>query len=196
MFSDRWKLLKEMIDECLFTTPDRYLTHSQCIQLFHAFLLQVKENEGMVYIVQSEKSGHLSTYFASSLTNSLNVSARELFPIHKDVTLHLALLLKKTDLVITLGHSTDTLGAAAIAKGNDVPLITLSGGLKENTLKDSGDLNICFDESDQALIQTGKFSFFNMIVDAWSYELEPLFPQKELFLPQAKPQNLLTGLRI
>lgn len=199
MFSNRWTLLREIIEDGLITTPDRTLTHPQFLQLFHAFLLQVKESEGMVYLVPSENNGTLATYVANALTASLGISARDLIPIHKDVTLHLALLLKKHDLLITLSDlevSTNTLGAAAMAKEHDVPLITFSGGQRDNPLVERGDLNIHFDKADQNLIQTGQFSLLTTLLESWPFYQEPLRFEHELLLTEIKPQTLPTGLRI
>lgn len=199
MFSNRWKLLKALIEGCAFMTPDRSVSHSQFLHVFEAFLLQVKEAEGMVYIVPSEESSPLATHFADALTNRLNISASGLLPAHQDVTLHLALLLKKTDLIITLGsfeHSTNTLAAAAMAKTSDVPLITLAGGKKDNPLSQQGDLGAYFDTVDKNLIRTGQFSLLNSVVDAWPYNSQLSIPQQELCLPRAQPQTMLTGLRI
>ena len=199
MFSERWALMREMIDGGLITTPDRTLTHTQLLQLFQAFLLQVKENEGMVYVVPSENNGALATYFANTLITQLGISARGLDPAHEDMTLHLALLLNKTDLLITLSDlevSPNTLGAAAMAKEQDVPLITLSGGQRDNPLVERGDLNIHFDKADQNLVQTGQFSLIATIIESWSfYETPPHF-EPELLLTKIKTQTLPTGLRI
>lgn len=199
MFSNRWTLLREMIEDGLITTPDRTLTHPQFLQLFHAFLLQVKESEGMVYLVPSENNGALATYVANALTTSLGISARGLIPMHKDVTLHLALLIKKQDLLITLSDlevSPNTLGAAAMAKEHDVPLITFSGGQRDNPLVERGDLNIHFDKADQTLIQTGQFSLLTTLLESWPFYQEPPRFEHELLLTEIKPQTLPTGLRI
>lgn len=199
MFSERWTLLREMIDGGLITTPDHTLTHVQLLHLFQAFLLQVKENEGMVYVVPSENNGLLATYFADRLITSLGISARGLIPVHTDVTLHLALLLKKSDLLITLSDievSLNTLGAAAMAKQQDVPLITFSGGQRDNPLVERGDLNIHFEKADQTLIQTGQFSLLKAIIESWPYYEEPPRFEPELLLKKIKPKTLPTGLRI
>ena len=198
LFSNRWKLLKPLINGCAFMTSDRIISHSQFLLLFEAFLLQVKEMEGTVYIVPSEKNSPLATHFADSLTNILHISARGLIPVHKNVPFHLASLLKKNDLLITLGslgHSTNTLTVAATAKA-DIPLITLTGGQKGNPLSQQGDLSAYFDTIDQNLIQTGQFSLLSSIVDAWTYSSQLSTPKQELFSPRTQPQTMLMGLRI
>ena len=198
MFSNRWKLLKTLFDGCMFMTPDRQISHPQFLQLFEAFLLQAKEMQGTVYLVPSEESVPLATYFADIFTNTLKIPAHGLIPTHKDIMLHLTLLLKKTDLLITLGtfgYSTNTL-AATLTKTSDIPLITLTGGQEDACPISQGDLGAYFNTIDKNLIQTGQFSLFSSVVDAWPYSSQSSTFQQASFSARVKPQAMLAELRL
>lgn len=199
MFSPRWKLLKALIEGCSFITPDRQISHCEFLRLSEAFLLQVKESEGMIYIIPSEETTTLATYFADALTNTLKISACAFVPVHKDIALHLALLLKKTDLVIileTFKQSANTLAATAMTKTNDIPLIIFSGDWKNNSSRKKGDLEVRFDTIDKHLIQTGQFSLFSRILHNWPYNFHLPPRQQKLFPKYTKSQPFLAELRI
>lgn len=199
MFSDRWKDLAETLERCEYTTPDRCLEETQSVHLFHAFLLQTRESGGMVYIVQSQEGSFLANHLADQLMTSLQIPARGLIPLHQDLTLPLAIVMKKTDLLITLcptGKCCDTLAAALIAKENEVPLITFSGGEKNNPLREQGDLNLYLNTDDEGLITTGQFFSLDHLLKSWPYETSLMQTEMPLLSINAKPQNLQTGRRL
>ena len=186
MFSSRWQTLAKMMEQCEYSSFDRALFEDQALHLFHAFLLQTKENKGTVYIIESNKSGLIAPYFVFELINRLKIRSRGLIPTHQHFNLPLAILLKKIDLLIALckkGDSPEILGAVTMAKNNDIPLITLSGGSPNNSLKREGDLNIYFTTNENSLILTGHFLFLEKVIESWDFETADLVPKS---LPQSQ----------
>lgn len=193
MFSSRWQILARMMERCAYSSFDRLLLEEQALHLFHAFLLQTKENEGTVYIIESNKSGLIAPYFVFELIHRLKIRSRGLIPNHQHFNLPLAILLKKIDLLIALckkGDSPAILGAVTMAKSNDIPLITLSGGSPHNSLKREGDLNVYFTSNENSLILTGHFLFLEKVIESWDFGTTDLSP-KSLSYPQNPYQRSL-----
>jgi len=185
VFLGRWQMLSEIREKLLFTTPDRSVTRPQFLQLFHAFLLQVKHASGMVYIAQGDQSGLIATYFARALKDALGISARSLIPK----------LLKKTDLLVALDVGTDSshlFSLETLSKEKEIPLITFS----LHPLFYEGDLNTYFNCKDEVLFRTALFSLLKEAIETWTYDPLP-FP-KELFAPPlfATPSSSQIGLRL
>jgi hypothetical protein len=204
MFSDRWNLLKNTLDGCTFASPDRFLSHAQFSNLFHAFALQVRENEGTVYIIQNKKplssSRQLASHLADALTYRLNITSHELTSDKDDLLLHLSLLLKKTDLIITLDQtcfSIDTQAALSLAKIHDAPMITLSGQPSSSEkLSPLGDLSAMFNLSDETLVETAQYVLLESLIYSWPYDLIPSISAKQFSFVQPQPQPPFTRLRI
>ena len=199
MFLGRWKALGETVEGCEFLTPDRYLSRTQAIQLFHAFLLQVRESGGLVYLVQNESDGFFATHFADALMTSLHIPASNLVSIDQDASLPLSILLKKSDLLITIcvnAPSPETNAATAMAKSHDIPIIALTGNPLDHPLYGQGDLNLHFSGNDKTLIATAQYTLLNAVIDEWTHNSSPLFMQQKLPSIGTRPQNLATGLRL
>ena len=79
MFAKRFSELSTVVNQCLYSSPDRELSEAQALQLFHAFLLQTKESEGSVFIVGNGGSAGIASHFAIDLLNALKIPAQTLY---------------------------------------------------------------------------------------------------------------------
>lgn len=186
MFSKRFNELHQVVSKCEFTSPDRPLTEEQGLQLFHAFLLQTQEKDGTVFVIGNGGSAGIASHFAIDLLNAIKVPAQTLYDTNTMTCISndygyeevfsrpLDLLLKPNDLLVCIsssGNSQNILNGAAIAKGKDVPIITLSGFEPHNPLRSQGDLNLYLPIIDYGLVEMGHFFLLHTVIDSWNMKL-------------------------
>lgn len=184
MFLSRLKSLSKVVEDTVYTSPDRKLTEAQALQLSHAFLLQTKENGGTVYTVGNGGSAAIASHFCVDLLNALSIPAQTLFDLSVMTCISndygydqvfsrpLKTLLKRNDLVVCIsssGASANIVNAALTAKECDLPLITLSGFDENNPLRELGDLNFYIQSRDYGLVETGHFFLLHTIIDSWNF---------------------------
>lgn len=179
-FSKRYTELLTIGQKTVFTKKEESLAEEVALDLMKKALQETKKGGGSVYIIGNGGSAatashiHLeliknlrikaSAFSDSNLTTSIgnDCSFDEIYKLPLEVMLH------PQDLLIALstsGKSSNILQAVQIARQKGCRVITLSGGLPENPLRQSGNLNIWVPSSDTSLVEITHFLLLHTLVD-------------------------------
>ncbi|MCB1107760.1 MAG: SIS domain-containing protein [Chlamydiia bacterium] len=195
MFTKRFQELSEIISQCSYTSFDREISEEQAMQIFHAFLIQIREKDGTVFVVGNGGSAGIASHFAIDLLNALKIPAQTLYDpntvtcIANDYGYEevfsrpLDLLLKPNDLLICIsssGKSQNILNSGIVAQSKDIPIITLSGFEPHNPLRSLGNLNFYLPVVDYGLVEMGHFFLLHSVIDTWNCELSSKQPPTSL----------------
>ncbi len=184
LFTKRFTELSEVLSKCVYSTQDRTINEGQALQIFHAFLLQVQEHNGTVFVVGNGGSAGIASHFSTDLLNALKIPSQTLYDSNVMTCISndygydqifsrpLDLLLKQNNFLVCIsssGNSQNILNAAAIAKSKDIPIITLSGFEPHNPLRAVGDLNFYLPIIDYGLVEMGHFFLLHTVIDSWNF---------------------------
>jgi len=187
MFEKRINELSNVLGKCICSSPDREISEGQALQLFHAFLLQIQEGEGTVFVIGNGGSAGIASHFSVDLLNALKIASQTLYDSnvmtcisndygYEDVfSRPLDLLLKRNDLLVCIsssGRSQNIINAASVAQSKDIPIITLSGFEPHNPLRNFGDLNFYLPIIDYGLVEMGHFFLLHTIIDSWNFNAQ------------------------
>ncbi len=161
---------------------DNLLDPMEGVNLFGHLLQKTANNKGKVFVIGNGGSAGIASHFATDLLKGLNIPALTLFDSNimtclsndygyeRVFSVPLERLMKKEDLLVAIsssGQSLNILNAAEVAQEKKASLITLSGFLSDNPLREMGDLNIWINAEDYGLVETGHFFILHTIVDLW-----------------------------
>lgn len=174
--------LKELVEQCEFTTQKGKVTSAEALKMAHFLLAQVKKQQGMIYVIGNGGSAGIASHFCTDLLKTLNLSAATLtdpcvatcfandFGYEYVFSAPLERNLKDQDLLVAIsssGKSPNILNAVECAKQKKIPVLTLSGFLSSNPLRSAGDLNFWIESLDYGLVESGHFFLLHTIIDTW-----------------------------
>ena len=176
---------QKLLQNCVCTTQQDLLDLDEAMELFVAFLTQIKEQGKQLFAIGNGKSGKTASSFSTSLIKEVGISAHSLFEAELTSSIAseygfaevyrypLKTLLKEGDLLIALsphGKSSNILNAAKEAETKEALIITLSGGESSNPLRQMGDLNIWIDSANPAVIDITHQILLEAILSAVNIE--------------------------
>ncbi len=183
MFNKRVDELHRLIESCSYTTEDEMLSEEEALLAAQDYLLCTKENKGIVYVIGNGGSAGIASHFCTDLLKTLSIPAVTLFDsnlltcIGNDLgyehvfSRQLETLLNEKDLLVAIsssGQSKNILNAADIALSKNATVVTLTGFLEDNPLRQKGQLNFWLNACDYGLVETGHFSLLHTLIDAWA----------------------------
>ncbi|HSX38027.1 MAG TPA: SIS domain-containing protein [Chlamydiales bacterium] len=179
MFSKRFEELSSTIDSCSYSNGAGPLSEDQALDRFFAM---VSETKGIVYVIGNGGSAGIASHFSNDLMKALKIRSQTLYDsnimtcLSNDIgyenvfSYPLDLLLKPEDLLVAIsssGKSPNILKAVDVARRRGVPVITLSGFLRDNPLNSAGQLNFWIDRCDYGLVEVAHFFLLHTVIDLW-----------------------------
>lgn len=183
-FSRRFHELNAAISDCSYTTcKNSVLSENEALEtIFHLLSKTVAQN-GIIYVIGNGGSTGIASHFSNDLMKALGIPSQTLFDSNLMTCLSndlgydqvfsypLQKLLKPADLLVAIsssGKSTNILNAAKVALTRSSKLVTYSGFLADNPLRQMGDLNFHIPRSDYGLVESAHFFLLHTIVDLWN----------------------------
>lgn len=179
MFQKRFHDLSSVIASCSYTDRKELLEEDEALRL--AFKL-ISETKGIVYVIGNGGSAGIASHFSTDLLKTLHIPSQTLYDSnlltclsndlgYENVFSHpLKKLLKPSDLLVAIsssGKSLNIINAVQEALIQRTPVITLSGFLEENPLRQMGHLNFWIDRCDYGLVEMAHFFLLHTLVDLW-----------------------------
>jgi len=181
MIFKRLEELNKLITKTVCTTKEKEQIKLQdAFSVFKTLLLQMKNENGVGYIIGNGGSAGIASHFCTDLMKTLKLPACTLvdsnlltclsndFGYDKSYSEALKVILKKQDILIAIsssGNSLNIVNAAKIAKEKKTKVITLSGFSELNSLRKLGDLNFWLNKIDYGLVEMGHFFILHSVVD-------------------------------
>lgn len=180
MFYKRLDLLKNIINNTVCHAEKDLIEIEESLGLFKDFLVETKENGGMVYCIGNGGSAGIASHFCNDLIKALKIPANTLvdsnvitclandFGYDKCYSESLKVNMKNQDLLIAIsssGNSLNIINAAIIANEKKAKVVTLSGFAHSNKLRKEGDLNFWIDSMDYGLVEMSHFFILHTLVD-------------------------------
>lgn len=187
MFSSRFQELKAAVKACKYSTQNDLLDEMEAFELAAYLIFQCQLKKGTVYVIGNGGSAGIASHFSNDLMKALKIPSQTLFDsnlmtcLSNDIgyenvfSYPLERLLKPNDLLVSIsssGKSPNIIKAAEVALEKDIPLITLSGFLYNNPLRQLGRLNFWVDQSDYGLVETSHFFLLHTIIDLYTNYLK------------------------
>jgi D-sedoheptulose 7-phosphate isomerase len=182
MFLQRFKELQKVVENCEYSTKKTIIPESKAIRLFHSLLLNVKNDQGIAYLIGNGGSAGIASHFAVDFLNACKIPSSTLYDSNVLTCLsndygyenvfsrQLEILMTEKDLLVAIsssGKSSNIIKAVNVAQKKNCQIITLSGFSSKNPLKELGDLNFWLGVSDYGLVETGHFFLLHTVVDDW-----------------------------
>lgn len=183
MFNNRLELFHNIVKKTVSTTKKDILEIDEALTLFKSFLLQIQENEGIVYCIGNGGSAGIASHFCNDLIKALKISASTLvdsnvltclandFGYDKCFSEALKINMRKQDLLIAIsssGKSLNIINAVRVAKEKKANVITLSGFDSLNPLRKEGDINFWVDRVDYGIVEMAHFFILHTLVDLFN----------------------------
>ncbi len=204
MILKRFKDLRDLIYNCLYTTPKQQVDSAHALLLTHSMLLNTKENQGIVYSIGNGGSAGIVSHFSIDLLNILKIPSHTLYDssmmtcIANDYGYEhvfsnpLKTLANSKDLLIAMsssGSSPNILNAVKVAKEKHMPVITFSGFESSNPLRHMGEVNYYLNQCDYGLVEMGHFFLMHTIIDSWKFHPKASIKKNELLAVGNTKQN-------
>ena len=183
MIFERLEKLNDIIINTTCTTNEDVLEFEGAFLIFKSFLLQIKKNKGIVYIIGNGGSAGIASHFCNDLIKALKIPASTLvdsnvltclandYGYEKCFSEALKVNMKQEDLLVSIsssGNSANIINAAKVAKDKKAKIITFSGFDSTNSLRQLGNLNFWLDRSDYGLVEMGHFFILHTLVDCFA----------------------------
>lgn len=180
--------LAHLVARCQYTTSIESIDHSLALHMTASALLQTREKGGIVYVIGNGGSAGIASHFHTDLMKTLEIPAMTLFDsnlttcVSNDFgyehvfSMPLKTLLREDDLLIALsssGQSRNILNAVKVAQNKNTQVITFSGFLANNPLRNAGNLNYFLDAQEYGLVEMGHFFLLHTLVDYLQLHLTP-----------------------
>ena len=181
MINNRLKDLNVLIAKMEVTDKENNVFEmDEAFRMFKSLLLQVKKDNGIVYLVANGGSVGIASHFCTDLVKTLQIPANTLFDSNiltclandfgyeKCYSYILNILLREQDLLVGIsssGNSKNIINAVEIAHQKQAKIVTLSGFSQYNNLRKMGDLNFWLDKIDYGLVEMGHFFILHTMID-------------------------------
>lgn len=183
-FSKRLDELNTAMKTCSYSNrQNTALDESTALDAAFKLLARTVALNGIVYVIGNGGSAGIASHFSNDLMKALGIPSQTLYDSNLMTCLSndlgyenvfsypLQKLLKSTDLLIAIsssGKSKNILNAVEVALSRKSSLITFSGFLADNSLRQMGDLNFWIPCSDYGLVESAHFFLLHTIVDIWN----------------------------
>lgn len=182
MLSNRFHELASAVNSCIYTTQSGFLTENSALELAFQMLSNIPLQKGVVYVIGNGGSAGIASHFSNDLMKALHIPSQTFYDsnlltcLSNDLgyenvfSFPLEKLLQPNDLLVAIsssGKSPNILKAAQAALSLGVPLMTLSGFLEENPLRQLGHLNFWIGRCDYGLVETAHFFLLHTLIDLW-----------------------------
>lgn len=186
MFTTRIEGLKDLIQNSTYSAGKEILDETRTLRFIHSLLLKVKDENRSVYIIGNGGSAGIASHFCIDLLNVIKLRAYTLYDTNVMTCMSndygyeeiysrpLQTYLQEDDLLVAIsssGSSKNILKACHVAKEKNANIITLSGFLSSNPLRDMGEINLWVDAQDYGLVESAHFFLLHTIVDSWVADL-------------------------
>lgn len=180
MFSNRFRELAAVVESCSYTTQEGSLSEKEALDFALDMICTARRQSGIVYVIGNGGSAGIASHFSSDLMKACQVPSQTLYDSNLMTCLSndwgydqvfsypLSKLLKPNDLLVAIsssGKSPNILKAVGIAQSKKIPIITLSGFLENNPLRQSGHLNFWINQCDYGLVETAHFFLLHTLID-------------------------------
>lgn len=183
-FSLRLQELNAAIAGCSYTNRQQS-TFSEDIALVEVskLIFRTVNLKGIVYVIGNGGSAGIASHFSNDLMKALGIASQTLYDsnlmtcLSNDIgyenvfSYPLQKMLTPNDLLVAIsssGQSKNILNAAEVALSRKAVLVTLSGFLPENPLRQMGDLNFWVSRKDYGLVESAHFFLLHTIIDLWN----------------------------
>lgn len=179
MIFSRLKTLSFLVNKCVCTKGMKEVSIDIAFDYFYSFL----QNSSMNYVIGNGGSAGIASHFCTDLLKTLKLPSVVLtdasimtcmandFGYENVFSEPLKVILKENNLVIAIsssGKSQNIISAIKIAKQMGAKVVTLSGFLEDNAVRQLGDINFWLGVSDYGLVEIGHFFILHTIVDLWN----------------------------
>lgn len=180
MFNKRLEVFNTVIEKSICIEHDNLIDIDQALIIFKSYITQTKKNSGIVYTIGNGGSAGIASHFSNDLIKALKIPANTLvdsniltclandFGYDKCYSEALKINMKKSDLLVAIsssGNSLNIVNATKIAKEKGAKVVTLSGFLASNLLRNEGDLNFWIDIADYGIVEMAHFFILHTLVD-------------------------------
>lgn len=174
MFANRFRDLQAAFESMVCSSGERGFEEAV------ALLRDVREAQGVVYVVGNGGSAGIASHFSTDLIKTCKVPSTTLYDSNLMTCLSndygydhvfsypLEHIGKSHDLLVAIsssGKSPNILRAAEMALRKEIPLITLSGFAEDNPLRQMGCLNFWVNRNDYGLVETVHFFLLHTLID-------------------------------
>lgn len=178
MFQKRFGELTSALEEAIVTS-DANLSIDQGLKKACSI---IKNSPGVTYVIGNGGSAGIASHFSNDLLKAIGIRSTTLSDSNHITCLandlgyehayshQLKILMKPVDVLVAIsssGQSENILKAAQSAKKIGARVITLSGFLDDNPLKELGDLNFYIEKSDYGLVEMSHFIILHSVIDLW-----------------------------
>lgn len=182
MFLKRWEELSTCVDGCECTTQKGIVESDEALNMAHFLLRQVKNNNGIAYIIGNGGSAGIASHFCTDLMRTQSIGASTLTDSNvitcfaNDIgyefifSKSLDCLLRPDDILVAVsssGKSPNILAGVKVAKQKKNPVITFSGFAPTNPLRSMGDVNFYLPKSDYGIVEAGHFFLLHTVIDTY-----------------------------
>src|SRR5690348_3708199 len=160
MFTNQFKNLALAIDSCEYSTEDGLIHEDDALMIIFDKFRSMRVLGGTVYVIGNGGSAGIASHFSTDLIKELQIPSQTLFDSNLMTCLSndlgyenvfsypLGKLIKPCDVLVAIsssGKSSNMIKAAEIALAKEAYLITFSGFLEQNPLRQLGHLNFWID---------------------------------------------------
>lgn len=178
MFIERMEALKECIETCSYTDVKGEITANESLSKAQEYL-----KSGNIYVIGNGGSAGIASHFCTDLLKTLELPAATFadsniltcfandYGYEEVYSSPLRVKMLSSDVLFAIsssGQSVNILNACMVAKEKGAHIVTLSGFLKNNPLRQLGDLNFWIDSFDYGLVETAHFFLLHTIIDSLS----------------------------
>jgi D-sedoheptulose 7-phosphate isomerase len=180
MFSDRFQELAAVVKGCSYTAENQSITEEEALRLGLNMLYKTRQKGGTVYVIGNGGSAGIASHFSIDLIKACQIPSQTFYDSNWLTALSndwgydqvfsypLAKLARPHDLLVAIsssGQSPNILRAVEVARSKNIPIITLSGFLGKNPLRQAGHLNFWIDRSDYGVVETAHFFLLHTFID-------------------------------
>ena len=180
MIFKRLEEFHNIVKNSICSTQKDIIEIEEALSIFKSYLLTMKKNDGLAYIIGNGGSAGIASHFCNDLIKALKIPANTLvdsnvltclsndFGYDKCYSEALRVNLKEQDLLVAIsssGNSMNIINAVKVAKDKKAKVITLSGFDAFNPLRQLGDLNFWLDRIDYGLVEMGHLFILHSLVD-------------------------------
>ncbi|MCP5468962.1 MAG: SIS domain-containing protein [Chlamydiales bacterium] len=178
MFLERIEELKGCIETCSYTDREGEISAQDAL-----FEAQKQIQSGNIFVIGNGGSAGIASHFCTDLLKTLELPASSFsdsniltcfgndYGYENVFSSGLRVRMTSEDLLVAIsssGKSENILRACHVAKEKGGRVITLSGFLANNPLRQLGDLNFWVDSCDYGLVETAHFFLLHTVIDSLS----------------------------
>lgn len=184
-FTQRIREVSECIVNCSYTSGGKDVDESFAIEKAKELIY----GAGIIYVIGNGGSAGIASHFSNDLMKALKIPSQTLFDSNLLTCLAndygydqifsypLQQYMKAQDLLVAIsssGKSPSILNAVKAAQDKGASVITLSGFLPTNPLRECGALNFYINKNDYGLVEMAHFCLLHTMIDTWNQPKDSL----------------------